>query len=79
MKLLDLKQGDTAIIEKINGGKNMRFRMDGFGLREGKRIRLIMAAPFRGPLLLEDIESGARIMIGRGMAKTVEVSHPESK
>ncbi|MBN2297528.1 MAG: ferrous iron transport protein A [Deltaproteobacteria bacterium] len=78
MRLLDLKQGDTAVIDRINGGAGMRFRMDGFGLREGKRIRLIMAAPFRGPLLLEDLGSGARIMIGRGMAETVEVSRCES-
>lgn len=77
MRLLDLKQGDTATIDKINGGRNMRFRMDGFGLRAGKRIRLIMAAPFRGPLLVEDTESGARTMIGRGMAEDIEVSHQE--
>ncbi|HOO44802.1 MAG TPA: FeoA family protein [Deltaproteobacteria bacterium] len=77
MRLLELKQGDTAVIDRINGGAGMRYRMDGFGLREGKRIRLIMAAPFRGPLLLEDLGSGARIMIGRGMAESVEVSRCE--
>ena len=77
MRLLELTQGDTAVIDRINGGAGMRYRMDGFGLREGKRIRLIMAAPFRGPLLLEDLGSGARIMIGRGMAESVEVSRCE--
>jgi len=77
LRLLELKQGDTAVIDRINGGAGMRYRMDGFGLREGKRIRLIMAAPFRGPLLLEDLGSGARIMIGRGMAESVEVSRCE--
>jgi len=77
LKLLDLKQGDTAIIHRLTGGRCMKARMDGFGIREGTLIRLIMAAPFHGPLLVEDVESGARIMIGRGMAESVEVSHQE--
>jgi len=47
--------------------------MAGFGIHEGKIIRLIKAAPFHGPLLIEDTASGARTMIGRGMAGTVEV------
>lgn len=77
LKLLDLKQGDTATIHRLTGGRCMKARMDGFGIREGTLIRLIMAAPFHGPLLVEDVESGARIMIGRGMAESVEVSHQE--
>jgi Fe2+ transport system protein FeoA len=72
--LLELKQGETAVITRINGGRHMTARMDGYGIREGKRIRLIRTAPFHGPLLVEDLTSGARIMIGRGMAKAVEVS-----
>jgi len=74
VKLLELKQGDTAVVNRLNGGRNMRARMDGFGIREGKRIRLLRSAPFSGPLLVEDLSSGARIMIGRGMAEHVEVS-----
>lgn len=77
LKLLDLKQGDIAIIHRLTGGRCMKARMDGFGIREGTLIRLIMTAPFHGPLLVEDVESGARIMIGRGMAESVEVSHQE--
>lgn len=77
LKLLDLKQGETALIHRLTGGRCMKARMDGFGIREGTLIRLIMAAPFHGPLLVEDVESGARIMIGRGMAESVEVSHQE--
>ena len=78
LKLLELKQGDTAIVNKLNGGKHMKTRMDGFGIREGKRIRMVKAAPFNGPLLVEDLTSGARIMIGRGMAEAVEVTPEQS-
>ena len=71
--LLDLKEGETASILRITGGKHLKARMSGLGIREGKCLRLIRAAPFSGPLLLEDTASGARVMIGRGMAASVEV------
>lgn len=71
--LLDLKEGETASILRITGGRHLRARMSGMGIREGRCFRLIRAAPFSGPLLLEDTESGARVVIGRGMAASVEV------
>ena len=77
LTLLELKQGETAVVTGITGGKTARARMAGFGIHEGKIIRLIKAAPFHGPLLVEDTASGARTMIGRGMAGTVEVSPEE--
>ncbi|HWR67609.1 MAG TPA: FeoA domain-containing protein [Desulfomonilia bacterium] len=73
MTLLDMKVGETAVISTITGGKNLRLRLSGLGIRQGKRIRLVRAAPFRGPLLVEDVTSGARTMIGHGMAGSVEV------
>ncbi len=72
--LLELKQGETAVVTGITGGRTARARIAGFGIYEGKRIRMIKAAPFHGPLLIEDTASGARTMIGRGMAASVEVS-----
>jgi Fe2+ transport system protein FeoA len=77
LTLLELKQGETAVVTGITGGRTARARMAGFGIYEGKRIRLIKAAPFQGPLLVEDTASGARTMIGRGMAGSVEVSPEE--
>lgn len=71
--LLDMKEGETASILRISGGRHLRARMAGLGIREGTCLRLISAAPFSGPLLIEDTASGARVMIGRGMAASVEV------
>ena len=73
MALLELKGGDTAVISRISGGKGVLSRMAGLGLHEGKTIRVVQAAPFRGPLLIEDVLSGARTMIGRGVASHVEI------
>jgi ferrous iron transport protein A len=71
--LLDMKAGEAAVISAVTGGKGLKARMAGLGIREGRRFRLIRSAPFRGPLLVEDVSTGARIMIGRGMAACVEV------
>ena len=73
LSLAELKEGDTALISDITGGRHMKARLDGLGIRAGKRIRLISSAPFHGPLLVEDTSTGARVMIGRGMASSVEV------
>jgi Fe2+ transport system protein FeoA len=77
LTLLELKEGETALVTGITGGRAARARMTGFGIYEGKKIRLIKAGPFHGPLLVEDTVSGARTMIGRGMARSVEVSPEE--
>lgn len=73
MTLLELKQGDVAVINRISGGRGILARMSGLGLYEGKKIKVVQAAPFRGPLLVEDVSSGARVMIGRGVASHVEI------
>lgn len=79
MKLLDLKEGDVATISRIVSGQGTITRMSGLGLYAGKKIRIIQAAPFRGPLLVEDLLSGTRTMIGRGIASMVEVRDDERR
>lgn len=79
LKLLDLKEGTVAVISRINGGRGMAARMAGLGLYAGKKVRMIQAAPFRGPLLIEDVLSGARTMVGRGIASMVDIQNEETR
>ncbi len=79
MKLSDLKEGDLATISRIDGGRGTITRLAGLGLYPGKKIRVIQAAPFRGPLLIEDLLSGTRTMIGRGIASMVEIRDEETR
>jgi Fe2+ transport system protein FeoA len=75
MSLLDLKAGDIACVLSLSGGHEMARRLADFGLHPGRRVRVVQAAPFKGPILVEDMASGARVMIGREMARRVEVRH----
>jgi Fe2+ transport system protein FeoA len=43
------------------------------GLFEGRRVCVIARAPFSGPLLVEDVMTGARVMIARDLAENIEV------
>ncbi len=79
MKLLDMKEGDVATIGRITGGRRTVARMAGLGLYAGKKIRIVQAAPFRGPLLVEDLLSGSRTMIGRGIASMIEIRDEEKR
>lgn len=78
MTLLDLKEGKQAEITKLDGGRDFAARINSFGLFEGRRIRLVTAAPFKGPLLIEDVDSGARIMAARNLAEKIMVREVEN-
>ncbi len=71
--LFDLKKGAVAKIVRFSGGKNFVNKLHSFGLHEGQVIRVIRFAPFRGPILIEDVKNQSRMMIGRKMSEYVMV------
>ncbi|MBI5508075.1 MAG: ferrous iron transport protein A [Deltaproteobacteria bacterium] len=74
MTLLDLSEDEVVEIRSLPADANMARRMSSLGLFAGRRIRFVKAAPFAGPLLVEDQATGARLMIARAMAGEVEVT-----
>lgn len=79
MTLLKLEKGNMAVVSKLNGCKSVIARMSDLGFREGKIIRLLRTAPFHGPLLIEDVDCGAKIMISREIASNIEIHSEETK
>ncbi len=73
MTLLALKEGAVAEICALTGDAGVTQRLQALGLFAGRTVRLVRAAPFSGPLLIEEQRSGARVMIARAMAKHIEV------
>lgn len=78
MTLLDLDENEVAEIQLLPSDSASTRRMHALGLFAGRRVRFIRAAPFSGPLLVEDQATGARVMIGRAMAKQIKVSNARS-
>jgi Fe2+ transport system protein FeoA len=73
MTLLDLRENEVAEIAKLPSDFALCSRIEALGLFTGKKIRFIKAAPFSGPLLVEDELSGARVMIARSTARQIRV------
>ena len=74
LTLLDLGEGETAAIHALHSEGVARRRIQALGLFEGRRVCVIARAPFSGPLLVEDVATGARVMIARDLAEHIEVA-----
>ena len=71
--LCDLPIGQEALIESIEGGHGLRNRILSIGIHPSDRIRVIRSSPFKGPLLVENLDQGFCLALGRGMAARVLV------
>jgi ferrous iron transport protein A len=58
-------------VTALNGGKNLRARLAQYGLFPGDCLRVLRAAPMKGPLLVE--VNGREIALGRGVAEKILV------
>lgn len=81
LTLLELVEGETAAIHALHSDGATKKRIQSLGLFEGRRICVIARAPFSGPLLVEDVVTGARVMIARDLAENIEMESrgPESR
>jgi Fe2+ transport system protein FeoA len=77
--LLELGEGESADIHALHSDGATRRRIQALGLFEGRRVCLIARAPFSGPLLVEDVVTGARVMIARDLAGHIEMSDDPAK
>lgn len=71
MKLDEVHPGKTVRISQILGGMGIHFNLARLGIYEGDKVKVLESAPFGGPILLEHLSTGARIAIGRGIARRI--------
>lgn len=79
LTLLELGEGQTAAIHALHSDGATRRRIQSLGLFEGRQVCLVARAPFSGPLLVEDVVTGARVMIARDLASHIEVAGDAEK
>jgi DtxR family Mn-dependent transcriptional regulator len=70
-QLSNLKPGEDAQVAFIRGGRNMTQRIIDMGLTPGTTIRMLHAAPFKGPVEIE--VRGTSLALGRRLAAQVFV------
>jgi ferrous iron transport protein A len=73
MNILDIKNGQWVTVVDFHEGMGMETRLSQLGFLPGNKIRIIRAAPFHGPLLIE--VGGREIVLGRGIARKILVKY----
>ena len=71
-QLSNLRVGDEADIAFVRGGKGVCERLLSVGITPGTHIRVVNAAPLRGPIEIE--VRGSTIALGRSQAESVFVT-----
>ena len=77
--LTDLVPGEHAEIVRIDGGLNLKSRLQALGIFEGMRILKLSKVHFGGPEII--VLDRTQVAIGRGMAQKIFVRscHNERK
>jgi Fe2+ transport system protein FeoA len=76
--LAEARPGDCLQIKGKDACSCCSEALSDLGLHVGEQVRLIRAAPFCGPLLVEVLSTGAQIALGRGIADKVRVERSDA-
>ncbi len=71
MMLLNAVPGKWFRVVSVGRERNVRLRLTRYGLFEGDRVRVVRAAPLKGPLLIE--VNGREIALSRSVAGQILV------
>ena len=74
MKLSELTAGAVAEVTNLGEDRDFNLKMNSMGIHPQDRIRVLRAGPFGGPLLIEELNHGGKIMVAKGLAQYIEVA-----
>lgn len=69
--LTKMKPGESGTIVELEGGHGFLCRVQGMGIRPGKKIKKVSSHFWRGPQTIE--VDNSRVAIGFGMARKIMV------
>ena len=64
-----MKNGQSGIVVRLQGGYGFIRHVQAMGIMEGKRVTKLVSQPLRGPILVS--VDNLQIAIGYGMAKRI--------
>ena len=71
ISLVDLKDGRSAKIVSIDGGRNLQQKLSNIGIRTGSKIKKIGSQFMKGPTTIS--VGSCTVSIGYGMASKIKV------
>jgi len=75
VSLVNVPVGKVVIVKGFAGGRGMVMRLMQLGIHPGDRIRVLSIAPFGGAIFIENLTSGGKVAIGRGIARRIIVDY----
>jgi len=73
LTLAETPPGAVVRVIEIMGGRGMRLRLMRMGLNLGDLVKVLSSGPLRGPVYLENLSTGVKLALGRGVASKVLV------
>ncbi len=73
MSLIEIEQGQEAIVSEIHGGAGMIRRLDALGIFKGKAVTKTGSQWMRGPVVVRC--GNTEVAIGYGMARKIMVKY----
>jgi Fur family ferric uptake transcriptional regulator len=77
LTLVELTVGTVAEVTKFANDDGLAAKMNALGIYTTNQIKLLRRGPFGGPLLIEHLDSGGRVMVAEKLARHVEVKEAE--
>jgi Fe2+ transport system protein FeoA len=74
MNLIDAPKGKTLKIVNIDGGDGVRRKLMALGFHKDDLVELNSQAILRGPVIVRNLTSDARVALGRGVAQKILVT-----
>ena len=71
LTLAQMRTGQTGTVVGVLGGPGLVRRLDGLGIRPGKKVTKLSSALFRGPVILR--ADSMQVAVGFGMARRIIV------
>jgi ferrous iron transport protein A len=72
-----LKEGTSAVVKQVHGGRKIRQRLGGLGIHVDDNLKALRTGFLGGPVLIEI--HGSEVGIGHGMAEKIEVEVIEAE
>jgi Fe2+ transport system protein FeoA len=69
--LIEIRDGQLAIIVSVSGGRSLTKRLADLGLRSGIMVKVLRSPLFSGPVQIE--VCGSRLVLGQGLASKIMV------
>ena len=71
LTLAEMRTGQTGTVVGVLGGPGLIRRLDGLGIRPGKKVTKLSSTLFRGPVMLR--VNNTQVAVGFGMARKILV------